>query len=286
MISACVREVPFTPKTKMNPVPVFHMYINPDSPSRATFWRSSQILENPVFISDAQIELMKNGISAATMNHIVSGNYAAAKIFKPGDSFSVNVQHTLGSFTVNGQIPSRVVIPALDTATGLVAGVGRSFIMRVTIADSARYENQYRLYVTKTYYQYIYDFMGVLADSMIQESIVSIGGRELPFLQNNFNNYTSRELLFTDATFNGVNQKLEFYTTDKLVKTNYQRPLKLTVHLENTDPFLYNYYNTRNAHLWQQQSITQIPGALQGNIPGGYGVTGAFTEAVWQVILP
>jgi hypothetical protein len=75
-----------------------------------------------------------------------------------------------------------------------------------------------------------------------------------------------------------MSKLIEFYTTDPLAKTTKERPVSIEFHFEYISKSLYEFYNTRNAHIWQQQSISQLPGMIKGNVPGAYGVVGAYTS--------
>lgn len=108
---------------------------------------------------------------------------------------------------------------------------------------------------------------------------------DLAAAENDYNNYTSREVVFSDATFNGVFKYIVFYTSDPLRNTTNERPLNIEFHLENISKSLYDFYNTRNAHIWQQQSISQLPGKIKGNVTGAYGVVGAYTGDYRRVSL-
>jgi hypothetical protein len=56
-----------------------------------------------------------------------------------------------------------------------------------------------------------------------------------------------------------------------------------TVVIENLDVDLYNYYNSRNAHLWQQSSIIQTPTQVQGNLGSVFGVIGAYSVDAFTI---
>lgn len=117
----------------------------------------------------------------------------------------------------------------------------------------------------------------MVIDSLIKYKIINIESSDLAFELNHFNNYTGTELLFTDEIFNGTRFGLNFSSSENFKKTVSVKPIKIQVVMENLDPVLYRFYNTRNAHIWQQNSITQLPGPVEGNIPRGYGVIGAYT---------
>jgi hypothetical protein len=200
--------------------------------------------------------------------------------FQPRDSFRIYGSDGLYSFFVRGRVPSRIVLNVTDTQTVLIPGIGPSFALDISFTDSAIDDNFYRLFLRKYFMQYTLDKNGNRTDSVMRTKILEIKGSEFPFIQNNFNNYTSSEILFNDATFNGTTPVYRIYTPGKMWGDASVRNLKLEVILENIEKPLFEYYNTRNAHLWQQQSISQLPGNINGNIVAGYGVAGAYTKSV------
>jgi hypothetical protein len=115
---------------------------------------------------------------------------------------------------------------------------------------------------------------------------LKIDGNEIPFQRNNYNNYTDYEILFSDETFNGVLSSLEFYNLLPFSNTKTEKTLSVTITLDNLTKALFDYYNSRAAHLWNQRSITQLPGPIQSNIPNGYGVIGGKTQVSWTIKYP
>ena len=111
----------------------------------------------------------------------------------------------------------------------------------------------------------------------MKKEIIALFSDDQAATDNNYNNYSSREVLLSDATFNGISKAIALYTTDPLAKTVGERPVSIEFHLENISKSLYEFYNTRNAHIWQQQSISQLPGNIIGNVPGILGVIGAYS---------
>lgn len=287
LLSACVKEIPYPPVTGVPDLPVVHLYLSPDSSLRATCFRLAGLPDADRPEGNASLSLFRNGLPLGNATyagagiHVFSGNS-----FVSGDSFRLagNIAGKT-DFTVRGRIPNAIRISGSDTGRQPVPGVGQAFTFRLKFTDSALYSNYYRVFVRKVFRSYIYDYKGDLADSILKSEIISVYSTELPAIENNFNNYTSREVLFTDATFNGVRQEMVFYTTDRLRRTRLEKPLYLEIFLENLEKPLYHYYNTRNAHIWQQQSISQIPGVLQGNIPGAYGVVAASVSDKVRIVL-
>lgn len=276
---SCVKEVPYKPIGPVPENPVLHLFISPDSSLVSSCWRVSGLLDKDRPEPGASMVLFRNGVNVATSTYAGNGIYQfGASTYRPGDSFRLSaLLPGISPATVRGRLPNDVVITGVDTGRQLIPGVGRAFAMKLKFTDSAAYTNYYRVYLRKSYYQYVYDYQGVLVDSLYKQEVISVYSSELPAIENNYNNYTSREVLFSDATFNGVRNELLFYTADKLMRSRQSRPVAIDFYLENLDKPLYQYLNTRNAHIWQQQSISQIPGVLQGNVPGAFGVVGGLT---------
>jgi len=280
--TACIKEIPYQPDNNIPKLPVLHIFISPDSVVTADcnistgVFASAQTIDNAVFLLQQNDSIPTNAVAMGTGDYKFPGlNYKAGDIFRldatiPG----------FPAFGLEGKIPNSIIIEKADTGRLLVPGSGNSFFINITFTDSALYDNFYRLQIFKISMKYKYNNNGFIIDSFISKDIISIYSTELPVAENNFNNYSSREINFSDATFNGVKSSLLFYTADKLLPGKMEKPMKLEVHLQNIDKSLYQYFNTRNAHIWQQQSISQVPGAVLGNLPGALGVAGAYTEDV------
>lgn len=283
----CVKEIEYKPTEKLGKIPVIHAFFSPDSLLESDVSLVRGILDDEVIVKDADLNLYINNVMFQKLNYVEKTKYkGGVNAMKPNDSFYLQVSGSLGPMQIYGKVPNRVVITSLDTSTILLPGKGKSFNFNLKFKDSAVHENFYRIYVRKISYQYIYDLNDVLVDSMIVADLLPIEGKETPFIRNNFNNYTTQEILFSDEIINGLNNNFNIFTTGNLKKGKFLRPIRLEFHLENVNKPLYDFYNTRNAHLWQQNSITQIPGLVQGNVPGGYGVVAAFTEQRISIKLP
>lgn len=279
VLFSCIKEVPLIPGGTIEPRPVFHLYINPDSALHADYSRVTGITDKNTTVDMALISVYRNNIPQGDMTSQGSGKYNLnPNQFLPRDSFRIYAADGLYSYFISGKVPSKVVIDKVDTQTLLIPGVGPAFAMDVTFTDSAVDDNFYRMSLIRTWYKYKIDINRNRIDSSLITGFVNISGSERPFIQNNFNNYTSREILFSDATFNGTTSKFRVHTTGQVHETLTERTLSLRVVLENIEKPLFDYYNTRNAHLWQQQSISQLPGTIMGNVGPGYGVAGAYTS--------
>lgn len=278
--SGCIKEFPLKTKGQVAPSPVFHMYLEPDSSIRASFAHVTGITSAASQEKGATIVIYRNGALLGSLFPDGNGKYSLATPgFKPRDSFLMTASDGVNAFEIKGRVPSRVVIERADTGTNLIPGIGPAFcIDSLLFTDSAADDNFYRLYLRRNFYQYKFDAGGNLIDSTLTSELMSIFSSAFPIIQNNFNNYTSKEILFSDATLNGTHLALLIYTTGNIYSNKGSRAVNLELVLENINKQLYDYYNTRNAHLWQQQSIAQLPGIIQGNIPDGYGVVGAFTR--------
>lgn len=285
LLQSCIKEVPLISIDKVEPKPVFYMFINPDSSLQSFFGQASGITESEVKIDNATVNLFQNGTLQGNMVAAGSGRYfIGPNKFKPRDSFAVTGTDGVHTFTVKGKIPTKPVIISSDTQTLLIPGLGPAFAIDLTFADSAIDDNYYRLSLKRTWYAYKLDKNLKRIDSTLKTAFINIAGSELAYIQNNYNNYTSKEIIFSDATFNGTIPKHRFYTSQAIHETMLNKTISLELIFENFDKPLFDYYNTRNAHLWQQQSITQIPGVILGNIPGGYGIVAAYSS-VSRVIL-
>ena len=120
-------------------------------------------------------------------------------------------------------------------------------------------------------------------DSVSQTERVAISGNEIPFLRNPYNAYTTKEILFSDETFNGVAARFEIFETLIKSNSNIYKTEYIDIYLENISESIYTYLNTRNAHLWQQNSITQLPSKVTGNLGVAYGVFGAYSTDRYRI---
>jgi len=279
MLLSCKRELPYVQDKNIPNLPVVHAFICPDSSLFVNCRTLAGLLEEDKPISQALFELSQNRLFPLQSNYSGNGVHSfAGNSFKAGDSFFFSGQ--IGAdkiIKVRGRIPNKVSITQADTLWQLIPGIGLAFSVDIQFTDSAAYANYYRVYFRKSSIRYTLDSADKITDSFSTVELIPIYSSSLPAVQNTFNNYTAKEVLFSDATFNGVKQKMSFYTTDKLKRSRTDIPTHIDLVVECIDKSLYTYYNTRNAHLWQQQSISQIPGVVQGNITGALGVVGAYT---------
>lgn len=282
MLTGCVKEIPYNGNPDIPKLPVFHLFIGSDSSVQAECMQSAGMFETVKYIDGSTILAQQNnnapvpGIQAGNGRYIFPGMK-----YKSGDIFRLDVGISgFSPFGLEGKVPNKIIIEKTDTGRVLIPGLGISYYMDFRFTDSALYDNYYRFQVYKISYKYSLNNQGQKTDSIKIRELISIYSSALPVAENNFNNYSSREILFSDATINGVQNTMRIHTTEKLMPTAQEKPLLLEIHLQNVEKTLYQYFNTRNAHIWQQQSISQVPGAVIGNLPGTLGVAGAYSEDV------
>lgn len=281
---SCIKEVPLIPSEVPYPSPVVFMFLTPDSGIQCSYSRVAGINRPAPVINNAVIQISKNGVYIGNLLSAGQGRYTfGSNTYQPRDSFSMECLHNGELSQVKGVVPSKVVISSADTQTLIIPGVGPAFVIDFSFTDSAIDDNYYRLRLLRHFYKYTLDELNKRTDSVLLAEIINVSGSALPFIQNNFNKYNSREILFTDATMNGTKPLFRIYTPDRVQETLGHRTVSITILLENLEKPLYDYYNTRNAHLWQQQSISQLPGLVTGNVPDGYGVIGAYTTGMFKL---
>lgn len=279
LLNSCLKEEPYQPSADFTPSLIVHAYISDDSQTMAWVSESSDMLSKITPVNNADLSIKTKTSSKQNFVSSTDGHYTlASNALNPGDSFTFSCNHPQASFAISGMRPHLPSIPFVDTQTRLNPFVGGTLNFDLRIKDSAAIENYYRLYIEKTVFEYIYDYQDILIDSQVVVNRIPIFGKEIAFIQNDYNKYNSEEILFTDATFNGVLEDFSFYTSDILKKSIQDRPLKVRVVVENLSRALYEFYNNRNAHIWQQKSIIQVPGSVSGNIDHVIGVVGSFSS--------
>jgi hypothetical protein len=287
LLSACIKEIPYDSDTNTPSMPAVHCFITPDSVLTADCRLTAPFGRKDIPIAGAGFYILKSGKKSDSSLYTGNGIHRfATNSVKAGDTFvfSGNIAG-FNAFEIPCIAPREIFIQQFDTTRLLVPGIGRAFSIELKFNDDAIFENFYRCYMYKSAYQYIYDNNGKISDSTLKRELIALFSDNQAAVENTFNNYTSREIIFSDATFNGVKQNMVFYTSDPLVKTNGERPVGIEFYLENISKSLFDFYNTRNAHIWQQQSISQLPGKIVGNVPGAFGVVGAYTTNSRYVML-
>ncbi len=281
ILNSCVKEIP-ADDTGLRPEAYYlNSFLCSDSQARVQLGLVSGIDEGYRYVTDAEVVLISKG-NRYPMTYIREGWYVSS-IFKvlANDSLQVEVVHGNKGFTRNLRTPSRVQIKSVQRYPVVVSFLGRTDGFRLRFQDSAYMDNFYRLWVEERYWLYDRAEDGSIVDSVLKQRKLPISGTEISFLRNPYNVYSSRELLFNDVTFNGLNTVLEFYRTLGFSKD--ERRVSYRIVLENLHPDLYSYYNDRNAHLWQQGSITQQPTKVVGNIDGVYGIFGLYQVSEFVV---
>jgi len=281
----CVTEIKVPSSTQTAKGPVVKVILTPDSTIIAYCSKVVDIT-SPFYAETQATATLKNSYNTPSQSFILlkPGEYIWKSNLKAKDSFYFHYANTEDTFEVFDRLPTKIVISKIDTATQLIPGIGNTQTFAVHFKDSALYANFYRLYVVQKIIKYTLNTSGNIIDSSYYIEKMKIDGTELPFLRNSYNSYTDKELLFDDETFNGVEANFAFYNLNPFANSKTQKLISRTIILENTTEALFNYYNTEVAHIWQQQSITQIPGVVKSNIPNGYGVVGGFTSDYYTIL--
>ena len=284
-LQSCIEEVPIVQISASPKSLVIHSFIHPDSFVNATVSEVSQITSAYNWINDANLSIRSRSKGLFTFNSNGIGKYSMNQNFMPNDSLWFQVKHSLLNDNVPIKIPSKIYIKRLDTLTTLISNVGKTKAYRIYFKDSAYNTNYYRIYGVRHFKKYTIDAVLGKIDSFLYEDKLPIGGTEVCFSRNSYNNYTTKEILFSDEIINGTESRLEFYETLPRSVSNSIVLYQIDIYLENIDVNIFNYLNSRNAHIWQQNSITQLPTNVIGNIKNGFGVIGGYTNDVIRIKL-
>lgn len=287
LASSCSREILITNQNETATGPVIQCILQPDSSHTLLYSRVVGISENFSPQNNALISLRIN--SKITYPFFVKSPgvfQTDPSTISPRDSFYLNFSSPLDTFELFGAMPSAIEFTKTDTFTQPIAGIGLTQNFLIQFRDSAIDENFYRITAHQSIKRYLFNRSNQIIDSSITWEPLKIDGGEIPFLRNNYNNYTDHEILFSDDIFNGALTTFEFYNLLPFSNSKSEKTLAVKVTLENLTKDLYDFYNSRAAHLWNQKSITQLPGPVEGNIPNGYGVIGGATKAEWTVKYP
>ncbi len=276
---ACLKEQPNNGNKLFEGNLVVHAYVTGDSATQIWVGNSTGILQKDTPNTSCNLYLQTKNGTLWPLNQINPGYYTDNSAnLKPGDSFKLLCFSSIKSFEIKETVPYKPKVISIDTLHRINPLVGSTLNVDFAIKDTAAIKNFYRVYIYKKYYQYIYDYKGVLLDSFVANKRIPVYGQALPFAQNDYNKYTTDEILFNDATFNGVKQNLSIYTNDLLKPNKTENPLEISVIVETLSENLYNFYNARNAHIWQQKSIIQAPSKVNGNDKDVLGVVGAYSQ--------
>lgn len=284
-LQSCIEEVPIVQISASPKTLVIHSFIHPDSFLNATVSEVSQITSSYIWINDANLTILSKSKGLFSFNGNGNGKYAMNQNFLPNDSLKFQISHSLLTDIIPIKIPSRIHIKRLDTFTTLISNVGKTKAYRIYFKDSAYNTNFYRIYGVRHFKKYTIDAVLGKVDSFLYEDKLPIGGTEVCFTRNSYNNYTTKEILFSDEIINGTESRLEFYETLPRAVSNAIVLYQIDIYLENIDVNIFNYLNSRNAHIWQQNSITQLPTSVIGNIVNGFGVVGGYTNDVIRIKL-
>lgn len=279
-LSSCVKEVAVVDAGEKPDAYFLNSFLTTDSQARVQLGKVSGISEGYQYITDGSVTLISGG-KRFPLTHIREGWYSSSlfEVF-PNDSVTVEVSHRSLFFAKVLKIPPKIKIQQVQTFPVIAGFIGRTQGFRLRFKDSAYIENHYRLWVEERFWDVRVE-KGVAVDSVERTRKLPIASTEIAVLRNSYQDYANRELLFADETFNGLNTSFEFYRT--LGKQPNERTISYRVVLENIHADLYHYYNDRNAHLWQQQSITQTPTKVEGNLGKVYGIFGAYQKDVVEV---
>ena len=281
--TSCVKELEYPNNQNLEVNAALHAFLNPDSISLLQLSEVVNITENIVGIDNANIEILNiTSGDKSIMLHSKNGSYIGNISISPNDILSLAINWNNKEYAAQTFVPNK---PILDTAfSGLtfVGSVGYTRVFNFTLKDLAASNDYYRLYLMTKKMVYTLDANNTVIDSNIVLEKSSISGDEIGFIRNTYNNYTTKELLFSDESFNGLTTAFEFYLTKPENESN-SRVIQHRIVVENLPVELYDYYNSRNAHLWQQSSITQSPTPLIGNIPNMYGVFAAYNLSDYMI---
>ncbi len=243
--------------------------------TRATGITQPHFLETAIAI---RVQNPKN-TNTEHFNFFEPGTFLWNCTLKPRDSFLFTYQGILDTFTVADKVPAAIAIQSVDTSTAIVPGIGKTQVFTIRFRDSAIDKNWYQIIAKRQFIRFSYSpGASTPKDSQILYEIMRIDGNELPFIRNTYNSYTNKSILFSDEIFNGVNAKFQFHNLKPWPANTIERTISVEIKLENLSQALYNYLNTEAAHLWQKQSVTQLPNPLFTNVPKGYGIIGTKTS--------
>ncbi len=277
-ITSCVRKIEGGNNIPKIQAYFVHAFICPDSVAAVQVGKVSGITEPTQFIDDALVELFNSNKGRRwSLLGKNSGKYKAECDVNFNDSVWVDVTLTSGKISKRIKVPNAIKIQKVVKYNTTIGFVGPTRAYRITFKDSAYTDNFYRIYLKQTRRRYLDN-----GDSLDWIETVSIAGDELPFVRNIYNSYATKEILFSDETFNGLKSDLVVYERVPSLKEN-EIILFTNVVVENLNGDLFSYYNSRNAHLWQQSSIIQTPTRVQGNLGSVFGVIGAYTVDSYKV---
>ena len=114
-ITACVKEIPLDSETQVEPKPVFHFFMRPDSVLRADLGRVLSISDNSIYNDEAVISVYRNNQLQGDLLAQGNGRYVlVGNAFKPRDSFRISATDGRYSFQIKGRIPSSIAIQKIE----------------------------------------------------------------------------------------------------------------------------------------------------------------------------
>lgn len=283
ILSACVKEVQLDNQNQTPDILVFHGYWHPDSLIKAEIGKVAPITSPEIKVDNAEIFVKINNGLENKMSANGNGLYSLPSLkIRPNDQINLNFKY--GNTVINKTliVPSNVIIQKVDTFQSVVGFIGKTPTFRIHFKDSAYNKNTYVFNLFEKRRFYISNAKGIVIDSVEREYKVAIEGNELPFLRNRFNAYTSKDILFDDLVFNGLQNSFEIYLSAPDLNSS-GKLLERRIVLENIDKELFDFWNLRNAHIWQQNSITQTPAVVKGNLEGCMGVWGLLNSGQWVI---
>ncbi len=289
-LSACVREIPFAPDSGFEPRPVVYGFFCPDSAVAVQIWKTQSITapEATAPVANAVVNWFTEGQFTDVLTRQGGGRYTSVqKAPAPGKRGEIVVLNSDFNFRCTFRVPDALQLAETDTFTALFPPGGALFNFRFRISDPDSAADFYRLYVLHTFFSYR-DSAGI-RDSVLRSEKVDIRAydpTDYAVASNPANRLNRREILFPDTEFNGGTYRgtIGTFRVPQAGKTYRTTAMRLVA--ERCDEALYRYYNTRMLHLAQQGNPAGQPGPVSSNIPGGFGVIGAYTQATKEYRWP
>lgn len=288
--AGCTREIPFDPDTVFEPKPVVYAFLCPDSAVQLQIWKTQSITapEPTAPVANAVVNWFTEGSFTDVLLGNGGGRYASPlKAPAAGKRGELAVLNSDFNFRCSFRMPDALQLEETDTFTALFPPGGALFTIRFRISDPDSTADFYRLYMVHTFYAYR-DSAG-LRDSVLRTEKVDIRAfdpTDYAVASNPANRLNRREILFPDTEFNGGTYRGAVGTFRIPQAGKIYRTKTMRLVAERCDEALYRYYNTRMLHLAQQGNLAGQPGPVSSNIPGGFGVIGAYTQAVREYRWP
>jgi hypothetical protein len=290
ILVSCTREIPFNPGTGFEPRPVVYGFLCPDSLVSVQIWKTQPITapEANAPVANVVVNWFTEGQFTDVLLHQGGGQYRSnLQAPAPGKRGELAVLSSDFDFRIPFRMPAALQLAETDTFTSLFPPGGALFSFRFRINDPDSSADFYRLYIWHTFYAYR-DSAGI-RDSVLRAEKVDIRAydpTDFAVASNPSNRLNRREILFPDTEFNGGTYRGAVGTFRIPLAGKVYRSTAMRLVVERCDEALYRYYNTRMLHLAQQSNPAGQPGPVSSNIPGGFGVVGAYTQAVKEYRWP